>query len=72
MHMLRVKSRHADETLIELELDSLKYRATTFSIFIIENGKEKRYDGLQVQDIKDVIEVYQGYRALLGERQSVQ
>jgi hypothetical protein len=56
--------------LFSIDLLTLKYRLTTFSIVIESNYREYRYDGMEVLDIKELIELYRVYRVMVGARQS--
>lgn len=38
-----------------VNLEDLKYRVTTFSLFVSDENKELRFDGVQVGDIKHLI-----------------
>lgn len=38
-----------------VNLEDLKYRVTTFSLFVSEESQEFRFDGVQVGDIKHLI-----------------
>jgi len=49
---------------------NLNYRLTTFSIVIESNYREYRYDGTEVLDIKELIELYRVYRVMTGARVS--
>jgi hypothetical protein len=61
---IKVTCKHTSDRIVSADLDELKYRVTTFSLFIEENDKEYRFDGVQVYDIKTLIEAYKTYRSI--------
>ena len=67
MHKLRVVGQ--GETMLEVGLLELRYRVTTFSLFIESQYREYRFDGMQVLDIKNLIEVYRTYWGMLTDKE---
>jgi hypothetical protein len=56
----------SQETTFSIDIPNIKYRVTTFSLYIEHEGKEHRFDGLLVLDVKNLIEVYSTYRSILA------
>ena len=52
---LVVYNRESQAVVFELDIMKIKYRVTTFSLFIEGSHKEYRYDGVQAADIKRMI-----------------
>jgi len=63
-----IKSK-TTEKVLEVDLKLLKYKVTTFSFFTEFNEQEYRFDGLQVLDIKRLIENYLLYRKITEPEQ---
>ena len=49
-----------------MDLMNLRFRVTTFSLYIESNYREYRFDGTQMLDIKNLVEVYRKYRLMVG------